>query len=454
MNPNFFRKLGTKSSDDLSTREVVLPHKQQDLQSEGGGGGGGEEEESNNLDGIHGNAKSGDESKNKKAQDQFEYGRDRLTEKKVFNIKDPKLRILDSDEMSGSCRSNIHAQGSWLTIKRQLTQLERQQANLLNMFQDFMGCSRENMMTLENRVSGLERVVGKMAKDLAISCMRTSDMSMGFNGFCEHARQAREERMRQAQKQLPVSGMRCRDPHWISDAKFCDSHSYSSGPRNNSLTRTRRGWDKGYIGPCPSARNVWQDAKDEATLEAIRGAGGVEGNEKRKTDHQTPRRTAINAELDSGALTDCNNHSVQEKQVRNCWIRVMDSIHAGDADTAYAESLANQDIHLLVKLMEYTGPIIDLLSKEIRNEIGGRVARFLLERSLRNIALAWIHQMMELVVENGAECLDGIHIDNKREILISLLTVELSEGWNGVTAEQMMVQLATSWRINIQQLVN
>lgn len=57
-------------------------------------------------------------------------------------------------------------------------------------------------------------------------------------------------------------------------------------------------------------------------------------------------------------------------------------------------------------------------------------------------------------MENGAECLDGIHIHNKREILMSLHTVEPSERWKGVTAEEMMVQLATSWRINIQQLVN
>lgn len=65
-------------------------------------------------------------------------------------------------------------------------------------------------------------------------------------------------------------------------------------------------------------------------------------------------------------------------------------------------------------------------------------------------------QLTELVVQNGAEYLDAIDIENKREILFSLYDacrVGPSEDWDEAIAEQMMVQLATSWRINIHELM-
>ncbi|GMP40227.1 hypothetical protein CsSME_00010760 [Camellia sinensis var. sinensis] len=53
----------------------------------------------------------------------------------------------------------------------------------MNMLQDFMGGSRNGMVTLENRVRGLERVVEDMAHDLSISSgRRGSNFMMGFEG--------------------------------------------------------------------------------------------------------------------------------------------------------------------------------------------------------------------------------------------------------------------------------
>lgn len=61
-------------------------------------------------------------------------------------------------------------------------------------------------------------------------------------------------------------------------------------------------------------------------------------------------------------------------------------------------------------------------------------------------------QLAELIVENGPEYL-GIHIENKKEILMGLhdaSTMEPQEDWEGATAEQLLIQLASSWEINIQ----
>ncbi|KAF6170776.1 hypothetical protein GIB67_015728 [Kingdonia uniflora] len=68
--------------------------------------------------------------------------------------------------------SFINNKENWLAIQRQLSQLERQQAHLMNMLQDFMGGSHNSMITLDNRVRGLEKVVEDIAQELAGSSGR------------------------------------------------------------------------------------------------------------------------------------------------------------------------------------------------------------------------------------------------------------------------------------------
>lgn len=64
-------------------------------------------------------------------------------------------------------------------------------------------------------------------------------------------------------------------------------------------------------------------------------------------------------------------------------------------------------------------------------------------------------QLSELVSENGADFLE-IPPQGKREILLNLNEVpvnEIPEDWDGATPDQIMSQLASSWGINLQQLI-
>ncbi|KAM0040291.1 putative MT-associated protein TORTIFOLIA1/SPIRAL2 [Helianthus debilis subsp. tardiflorus] len=256
----------------------------------------------------------------------------------------------DGSQREGS-RSN---KGNWLAIQRQLLQLERQQAHLMNMLQDFMGGSHDGMVTLENRVRGLERIVEDMAHDLSLS--------------------ANNRR----------GGMRGRGSSWREN---WDYHSYG----RNTQMGLRRGRDKGArpgpgparFGEGPSARSVWQASKDEATLEAIRGAREDNG----------PARTARVAvpELIPEAMGDEN---VQDRDpVWMAWSNAMDALHVGDADTAFAEVLSTGDDTLLVKLMDQTGPVIDQLSSEVGTEVLHAVAQFLLDENVFDICLSWLQQV-------------------------------------------------------------
>ncbi|XP_010276037.1 PREDICTED: microtubule-associated protein TORTIFOLIA1-like [Nelumbo nucifera] len=526
LNPEFFQKLETRGSGDLPV-EVVVPRRCLNSANSQDG----EESEPNDTDSRgrsnhHGNPESdavhgsgnfkyqylerGTIGMSNKQQDFDDVARDKWTEQRVVRGKDLKTRGFDADDRSGinqrdssgarvgfpradgySEGSFINNKGNWLAIQRQLTQLERQQAHLMNMLQDFMGGSHDSMVTLENRVRGLERIVEDMIRDLAVSSgRRGSNFMVGYegssmrplgkyNGLSDYSSKlgrGSDGRIPFADRFLSsdvnISGMRGRDPPWRSDASEAwDSYAYGSSRNGHISSRralggdgrspreehdsdqisNRRAWDKGQgpvrLGEGPSARSVWQASKDEATLEAIRVAGEDNGISR------TATRVAI-PELTAEALGD-ENMGQERGPNWASWNNAMDALYMGDMDSAYAEVLSTGDDLLLVKLMEISGPVVDQLSNEIANEVLHAVGQFLMEQNLFDIGLYWVQQLRDLVMENGPDVL-GIPMEVKRELLLSLQEVSSAmdppEDWEGATPDQLMLQLASAWGIDLQQL--
>ncbi|KAF4353576.1 hypothetical protein G4B88_013065 [Cannabis sativa] len=358
---------------------------------------------------------------------------------------------------------------------------------------DFMGGSHDSMITLENRVRGLERIVEDMARDLSISSgRRGGNFAMGFdgsnrplgkyNGFSEYSSakfgRSGDGRMpfveRFAQTDGIASGMRGRGPHWRPDASEAwDFPTYGSSRNGQIGSRrtlagassdgrspkaehegdqgpSRRGWDKGAgpirLGEGPSARSVWRASKDEATLEAIRVAGEDNGHGSRTA------RVAI-PELTAEAMGD-DNVEQERDPVWTSWTNAMDALQAGDMDSAYAEMLSTGDDILLVKLMDRSGPVIDQLSNEIASEVLHAVTQFLSEQNLFDICLSWIQQLTEIVLEHGPDIL-GIPMEVKKELLLNLheasLTMDPPEDWECAMPDQIGMQLASAWGIDLQQ---
>ncbi|KAL6975297.1 hypothetical protein U1Q18_024090 [Sarracenia purpurea var. burkii] len=480
LNPEFFHRLETRGSDDLPV-EVVVPRRclnSTNMQNDG-------ESEPTNTD-LRGRPKGNGQPDD--GSDNIKY---RSAEKGTFS------RQRDFDEFARDKWAEDRGHGkdsrtNWLAIQRQLLQLERQQAHLMNMLQDFMGGSHNSMVTLENRVRGLERVVEDMARDLSLSSgRRLGNFMAGFegssnrpsgkyNGFPDYSSaklgRSGDSWIPFGERYTPSDGigssMRGRVPSWRSDVSDAwDFHAYGKNmgssrrvlgggtmgsgrsPKSdheNDLVGGRRAWEKGAgsvrLGEGPSARSVWQASKDEATLEAIRVAGDDNGTSRGS-------RVAI-PELTADALGDDNN--VPERDpVWTSWSNAMDALHVGDLDSAYAEVLSTGDDLLLVKLMDRSGAVIDQLSNEVASEVLHAVAEFLREQNLFDICLSWIQQLVDIMRENGAEVL-AIPSEVKRELLLNLheacSAFDLPEDWEGAAPGQLLLQLASSWEIDPQQL--
>ena len=70
----------------------------------------------------------------------------------------------------------------------------------------------------------------------------------------------------------------------------------------------------------------------------------------------------------------------------------------------------------------------------------------------------WYHfhyvQLVEVLLENGPDVL-SIPMEVKRELLLNLheasSTMDPPEDWEGVMPDQLLLQLASAWRIDLQQ---
>ncbi|WOH04205.1 hypothetical protein DCAR_0623614 [Daucus carota subsp. sativus] len=406
------------------------------------------------------------------------------------NLRKSSANRVGISKTDGQSEGFMNNKGNWLAIQRQLLQLERQQAHLMNMLQDFMGGSHDGMLTLENRVRGLERIIEDMAHDLTISGRRGGNYMMGFeesnrhlgkySGFSDYNTKFTrpgDGRSSFGERFAPSDGVaftaRGRGPpSWRNDLpESRDYYSYGrngqigsrralgSGPMDGRSPKSdhgsdqsgsRRAWDKGVgavrFDEGPSARSVWQASKDEATLEAIRVAG--EDNGKTRTARVAERELTAEALGDDNAVPD-------RDPVWTSWSNAMDALHVGDMDSAFAEVLSTGDDLLLVKLMDRSGPVIDQISSEVANEVLHAVAQFLIEQNLFDICLSWIQQLVDLIVESGPDVL-GTPMEVKREVLVNLneasSTIDPPEDWEGVPPDQLLLQLASAWEIDLQQL--
>ncbi|KAL0362249.1 UNVERIFIED_CONTAM: Microtubule-associated protein TORTIFOLIA1 [Sesamum calycinum] len=467
LNPEFFQKLETRVSVPV---EVILPRRCVNPSN------------SQNEEGSESNADPGENTRLK--YECMERGNNG-----DHNQRNSCGIYPDFSRTSGQFEGSMNNKGNWLAIQRQLLLLERQQAHLMNMLQDFMGGSHDSMMTLEDRVLGLERVVEDMARGLSISSGRRGGSTMvrfegssnrslnKYNGFPDYSSgklgRGSDGRMHFAERFAAFdgvpSGMKSRGPSWRSDPDAWDYHAYGrnghmgsrraagGGPidirfgkseTEDDQVGSRKAWEKGggglRFGEGPSARSVWQASVDEATLEAIRVAGEDNGVTR-------SARVAI-PEMTAEALGD--DGAVQDRDpVWTSWSNAMDALHVGDMDSAFAEVLSTGEDLLLVKLMDRSGPVIDQLSNEVASELLNAISQLLMEENLFDVCLYWVQQLADIVMENGPDVL-GIPMEVKKEILLNLheasSSIDLPEDWEGSAPDQLLLQLASAWEIDLQ----
>jgi len=82
---------------------------------------------------------------------------------------------------------------------------------------------------------------------------------------------------------------------------------------------------------------------------------------------------------------------------KSTWEQVVSILGPGKAEPAFQKVLAANDIEMLLRLMDMTGPIaLDGLSEETRAELFNQVTPHLLDTSRAVVILPWVEQMLDL----------------------------------------------------------
>lgn len=395
------------------------------------------------------------------------------------------LAYMHGPEESG-CGLDLSTSGShsasnerlkWQAIQKQLSHLEQQQSSLLQMVQDIMISSQENMSVLKARIWDLENVVESLVGDVgfsgaknpnvvrlpgrytSVSDYANSRLNKNVDSFrlpLRHNAQKLPDTSFDDWDEFPYRGANVRDDQMVG-RRPSDLPKVEREDTGASHAGLRRLWDRVpgavRLGEGPSARSVWQASKDEATLAAIRVAG--EDSELSETDAHSNAASQLalpDPEAGSSRHKAGNGYEQGKGHYWSLWGSAMEFVQAGDIESAYTEVLCAEDERMLVRLMSRTGPVLDQLTITTASEVLRAVGALLQHQSYFDFCLCWIQQVADMVAGSGPDCLD-ISMDAKKELLMALqesTSMGLPDGWLGSSIDELLQQLALAWSIDIE----
>lgn len=397
----------------------------------------------------------------------------------------------------------MNERSNWQFIHKQLTQLEQQQSSLLQMVQDIMVSSQENMSVLKARIWDLENIVEGLACDVGfpgaksgfkVAAAGHENSGLRLPGRYTPGSEYVNPRFNKKTDSFRLLADRVygsdnthkarHNAHKLAETSFddWDEFSFRVGPagahvldgqvpgrRLKDLSNVdredpgisqiglRRLWDRvpgaARLGEGPSARSVWQASKDEATLAAIRVAG--EDSELSEIEtHSTAASRLAPPDPGSDILRHkaASGNEQGKGQFWSLWGSAMEFVQAGDMESAYTQVLCAEDERMLVRLMSRTGPVLDQFTSTTAAEVLRAVGLLLQQQSYFDFCLCWIQQVADMVASNGPECLD-LSLDSKKELLVALQetnSMGLPDGWLGSSIDELIQQLANAWSIDME----
>ncbi|CAM0952930.1 unnamed protein product [Alopecurus aequalis] len=242
-------------------------------------------------------------------------------------------------------------------IRKQLQEMERKQANLFDLLQEFMSNSVENMSELNSKVHNLENAVDKTVYTVTQS---------------------------ESRYQLPGS-------------KFFKNQSVSSSPRLSNST-PRSSVDANFKPPTvPHLKHEKWDqdlpSKGHARNRVMKSGPGS-SEERYIPSSVRSRASGIKGSFQVPFTSPCDQPELQNAL---CASNQAGEFHGAEGmEPAYAEALSYGDCDDLIDLMDRTGPVLDKLSRETGNELLRVIAGQFLNTKLFDLALPWIQQVLDL----------------------------------------------------------
>ncbi|CAI0628071.1 unnamed protein product [Linum tenue] len=248
----------------------------------------------------------------------------------VYCVNVQDRRSLDSTVTESSFQPShgccSHVVSEVALIRKQLSEIESRQANLMDVLQEFTAGIMENMSGLKSKVSGLEHEVDRISSFLVQGA--------------RHSESAVSRIMKQNQN---GSSPRC-TPRPSIDI-------LSRQPSHFSVKHTDI-WD-GYRTRSRNSVSANQGTEISPNTSVV-ATRNLTGKGMLKSSGRGSQSTVPNVK---------NGSKQSAMENRNFyWERVKDFMCEGDVDSAYAEALSSGNELILVELINRTGPVVELSS--------------------------------------------------------------------------------------------
>lgn len=335
-----------------------------------------------------------------------------------FTVQD--RRSLDSTvtessypAMFGCCQK---AANEMISIRKQLSAIEKKQSNLLDMLQVFTTSTSESLSLIKSKVIALELAVGRISQDYI---HEDGYASMGGSKCMRKDESIDSPRLSLCTPRTSVD-MQQKRPSIMTRRK-------SEFGDNNSLDRN---WSK--------SANLKQDA-DVWMASSTRSSRSHLGKDCHKFSVQGAQSiVSVQRKGDSGANA---RHNGPNKN--SVWKHIRDFLREGDLESAYAEALILGDEHVLNELVNATGPVLDSLSQKTASDLLCTLASFFMEQRSVGPIVPWLQQVVDLSTIHGPTYFI-LSMKAKEEVMSAtheVVKMEFSSSAERRSANQMAVKL-------------
>ncbi|KAL6655039.1 hypothetical protein ACP70R_005865 [Stipagrostis hirtigluma subsp. patula] len=266
----------------------------------------------------------------------------------------------------------LNAMNELALVRKQLQEMERKQANIYDLLQEFMSNSVENISVLNSKVHNLENAVDKTVYTITQS---------------------------ESRYHLPGS-------------KLFKNQIVSSSPRLSTST-PRSSVDANY--KLPPVSHLKHEKRRMNDLPSKSSSICTKEGAEFLMDHarnRVRRPGTVSSESNSGRYVPSSARSrasgvkgmsfissCEQPELQNAFCAANQSGEFQGADglePAYTDALSCGDCDDLIDLMDRTGPVLEKLSRETANELLRVIAGHFLNKKLFDVALPWLQQLVDL----------------------------------------------------------
>ncbi|KAL6507700.1 hypothetical protein OROGR_023895 [Orobanche gracilis] len=316
---------------------------------------------------------SGDASLLKSTRTSQRFAADEISiEEQRYLAKVHDRRSLDSTITESASRTAreccSQTEKDMMLIRQHLLEIENKQSSLMDMLKAFTTSVMDSVSMVQLKVSNLESMVDKMAKDLVYGG-RYSDTSA-----TKHLKRSPSI----VSPRLSTCSLRQSVDINMQPPLLQNKHA---GRWENTTSRTRS------ISNGLGKQNcdMWSDA----TLEPSKSSIGKENPTSFRPEiHEDHERK--NGVFNLAPPTKAMLNKLENKNSH--WEVVKDYLYDGDLDSAYVEALCSRNGLLLFDLLDRTGPTLENLSHETASELLSILATYLTEQRFAKSIIPWIHQ--------------------------------------------------------------